>query len=194
MNPMQYETLQPVTKKPVRADFSSESNEFYTPVEIAHAARQTLGHIDLDPASCEIANTNIQAEHIFTIFDGGLSKPWFGRVLCNPPGGKISNNSQQAIWWDKLLTEYQSGRVSAAIFVAFNAEIIRLRQEVFDFPVCFPLQRQKFLKEVGGELVVDPHPTKFNCIVHLPSSQDNTASLFYQYFSDLGRVVFDHAW
>lgn len=44
--------------------------------------------IELDPASCPIANTVVRAERIYTLSDNGYSLPWSARsVWCNPPGG-----------------------------------------------------------------------------------------------------------
>jgi hypothetical protein len=41
--------------------------------------------IDLDPASCERANSVIQAKKIYTKDDNGLYRRWYGNVWCNPP-------------------------------------------------------------------------------------------------------------
>src|SRR6266496_3292476 len=41
------------------------SNEWYTPEYLVEAARETMGKIDLDPASCDYANRIIKAETIY---------------------------------------------------------------------------------------------------------------------------------
>lgn len=41
---------------------SSQSNEWFTPARYVEAAREVLGSIDLDPASCEAGNRIVQAE------------------------------------------------------------------------------------------------------------------------------------
>ena len=43
------------------------------------------------------------AKHHFTILDDGLSKPWFGRVFCNPPFGR------EAVKWLRRLREHGNG-------------------------------------------------------------------------------------
>ena len=53
---------------------SSETNEWYTPKKYVDVARQILGEIDLDPASCIVANRVIKAKQF-----------WFsGRPLMPP--------------------------------------------------------------------------------------------------------------
>jgi hypothetical protein len=59
--------------------------EWYSPPPIVDAAREVLGGIDLDPASCDAANTVVQATTIYTEADNGLAQPWRGRVYLNPP-------------------------------------------------------------------------------------------------------------
>ena len=59
--------------------------EYYTQEYIIDLAQEVLGVIDLDPASCSLANKVVRANNIFTIEDDGLSKPWFGNVWMNHP-------------------------------------------------------------------------------------------------------------
>lgn len=64
---------------------NSGENEWYTPPDLIAAAREVMGGIDLDPASCELANSCVQATKYFTAQDNGLTKAWFGRLWLNPP-------------------------------------------------------------------------------------------------------------
>lgn len=57
-------------------------DEWLTPPEILRA----LGEFDLDPCA-PVSRPWDTAERHYTILDDGLSKPWAGRVWCNPPYG-----------------------------------------------------------------------------------------------------------
>jgi hypothetical protein len=69
------------------ARHSSKSAEHYTPPAILEPARALLGGIDLDPASCAIANAMVRAKSYFIEADNGFLKKWSGKVFLNPPGG-----------------------------------------------------------------------------------------------------------
>ena len=69
----------------MRFDKLSADNEWYTPNEYIHAARQIMGTIDLDPASNERAQSIIQAKAYYTSQDDGLAQLWQGSVWMNPP-------------------------------------------------------------------------------------------------------------
>jgi len=55
-------------------------DEWITPKEIV----LPLGEFDLDPCA-SVPRPWDTAKNHYTIFDGGLLKPWFGRVWLNPP-------------------------------------------------------------------------------------------------------------
>ena len=54
----------------------SLSNEHYTPQHYLDIAREVLGGIDLDPASCVEVNRIVGAEMFFSTADDGLQKHW----------------------------------------------------------------------------------------------------------------------
>lgn len=91
-------------------DFDEEGEgDFYTGPPIIEAARQTLGgSIDLDPASCRLANTVVRATRFFPALQDGLTQKWEGRVWLNPPFG------QWEFWAPKLLHELEVGNVTQA--------------------------------------------------------------------------------
>jgi ParB family transcriptional regulator, chromosome partitioning protein len=96
---------------PLALDASENSDGWYTPSYIVEAARQVLGAIDLDPASCEAAQSVVQAATWYSKADDGLLQPWAGRVWCNPP------YSAPTKWADKLIGHYHAGDVSAALML-----------------------------------------------------------------------------
>lgn len=136
-----YEELQ----KPHVA-YNSGNNEWYTPKEFIEAATAVMGCIDLDPASSEIANKTVGANHIYTIEDNGLVKPWFGNVWLNPPYasdliGKFA---------DKLVNEL--GHIKQAIVLVNNATETEWFCTMIEqaTAVCFPRGRVKFVTPSGA--------------------------------------------
>lgn len=178
---------------------STATNEHYTPSHIVEKARALMGGIDLDPASCALANSIVRATDYCSIEDDGLAHPWHGNVFLNPPGGKdAQNRSNQKVWWNKLAEEWTSGRVVSAVFVAFSMELLQTCQVgappggllPFDFPMVIPSLRIEFLTEVNGELVPGTSPTHGNAIVYLPPFTNMKHYVaFRSAFGDLGRVV-----
>lgn len=75
------------SKTTENARHSSASNEHYTPTDIVESARRTLVSIDLDPASCAAANTQVRANRYYDKEMNGYTMAWEGRVFLNPPGG-----------------------------------------------------------------------------------------------------------
>ena len=51
---------------------SSKTNEWYTPAKYIEAARKVMGGIDLDPATCELANKTVKATKYHTKENNGL--------------------------------------------------------------------------------------------------------------------------
>ena len=70
--------------KSLISKFTGEQ-ENYTPREIIIDVKKVLGSINLDPASCFLAQETIQAENFFTEKEDGLNQNWYGNVFLNPP-------------------------------------------------------------------------------------------------------------
>jgi hypothetical protein len=64
---------------------STGKDEWLTPPEII----KSLGDFDLDPCSPIVRPWDTAKNH-FNINDNGLMLNWFGRVWCNPPYGKYT--------------------------------------------------------------------------------------------------------
>lgn len=79
-----------------RSHAAHKSVEWYTPAWIF----DELGlKFDLDPASPHDHESAVPAETKYTVFDDGLSKPWFGRVFINPPYGPTTGQ-----WISRLVS------------------------------------------------------------------------------------------
>ncbi|MCC7424469.1 MAG: hypothetical protein IT428_29735 [Planctomycetaceae bacterium] len=147
---------------------NSGNNECYTPAAIVNAAREALGGLDLDPASCEEANAVVRAERFYAIADDGLSLPWAGRVFLNPPYS--TDLISQFI--GKLTWHVDAGDVEAAVVLVNNAtetgwfaDLVALSSAV-----VFPYGRVRFWKPAGdtgsplqGQAIayVGPEPERF---------------------------------
>ena len=92
---------------------STGDYEWYTPQKIVRLVRQTLGVIDVDPASCAAAQEVIQARTFYTVEDDGLRHPWHGTVFLNPP----YKMPEVARFVGKLLEELAAGHTTAAILL-----------------------------------------------------------------------------
>lgn len=114
--------------------------EYYTPIEIVDAAREVMGSIDLDPASSWDANAIVRADDYFDTAVDGLSTTWKGRVWMNHPFSKKGN----PLWVNKLLEEYESGRVSQACCITFAATSEKWAQPLMHRPQCFLSPRTNY--------------------------------------------------
>jgi hypothetical protein len=93
----------------------SGSNEHYTPAKYIEAAREVLGEIDLDPASCKLAQKTVKATTFFDKKTDGLVQEWRGRVFLNPPYGALTGKFVK-----KLIDDILAHRVTAATHPGFK--------------------------------------------------------------------------
>jgi len=166
---------------------SSENNEWYTPGEYVEAARDVMGSIDLDPASCPTANKTVRASRIFTAEDNGLATAWHGNVWLNPPYGRNDEHeSNQGVWSARLIDQYENGEVDQAVLLV-NAVTDRVWfRPLWGYAICFVGSRIKFYSPEGQK----PQPTHGNVLVYLgPKVQ-----AFARRFSEFGRVVVPRGW
>lgn len=162
---------------------SHESVEWYTPIEIIEAARQVMGSIDLDPASCDDAQQNVKASRYYTAEMNGLSRVWSGRVWLNPPYSKTAGRSNQDIWAKKLLQEFRDGNVTEGILLVKSALGYRWFEDLWDeLPVCFARQRLSFIKSNGDDDGESKHGT---ALFYLGEN----IGRFVEVFSKIGRIT-----
>ncbi len=130
---------------PCHVSHNSVENEWYTPSKYIEAARAVMGSIDLDPASCELAQETVQAGQYFTIDDNGLTKEWRGNVWLNPPYSKES----VGLFAAKLVEE--TANLSQAIVLVNNATDTQWFHEMASVAtaICFIRSRIKFNDKNG---------------------------------------------
>ncbi len=130
-------------------DQDDEANEFtsddlFTPELYAAAVRDVLGHIELDPASCDEANEVVQAERIFTIEEDGLAQEWDCETLyLNPPYSRGNVDRFVA----RVLEAYDNGEIRRGAVLCVNASTgTSWFPPLFKFPCCFVKGRIPFRK------------------------------------------------
>jgi ParB family chromosome partitioning protein len=167
---------------------SGKNNEWFTPAKYIEAAKDVMGGIDLDPASCELANRTVKATKYYTKEDNGLMKSWHGRrVWLNPPYGKVnpvpgSVRSYQKLFVEKLLQEHAAGRIEQAILLLLgNCCFTHYFYPLWQYPLCFHDGFISFWRPDGST-----SDFGFGTIfVYLGPHEDK----FTEVFSKFGRIV-----
>ncbi len=185
-----------------------EDSRRRTPEHVLAMAREVMGEIDLDPASDVEAQERVKATHWHGhnptdvlpngwLSSDGLVTQWHGRVWLNPPGGMLDKVTLQpkkggkavssmAVWWAKLLHEFEAGRVSEFLFLSFTLEGLLNTQKwgprpLQSFPFCVPSNRLEFSSSNGRNT---SQPAAGSAIAY---AGPNVAR-FVQVFSRIGHV------
>lgn len=140
--------------------------EYYTPAPIVDAARETMGSIDLDPASSEIANSVVKAYLYYTKDQNGMQQDWFGNVWMNHPFGRAeaacledcakdhshhdTPNFGNAAWIRKLFEEWNAHNISAACCITYVATSEKWFRPLLDCPQCFLTTRLNYRQPDGS--------------------------------------------
>ena len=157
------------TKQPF-VTHNSGNTEWYTPPPIIEAARNVMGSIDLDPASCYEANKIVKATEYYDSEDNGLTLRWEGNIWLNPPYSRglvkmfietlliseydqaivLVNNSTETTWAQSLLERSEAmcfvkGRIS---FLS-SADDVGARKKGLQGSVIYGLgiDQAEFIKE-----------------------------------------------
>lgn len=155
----------------------SGDTEYYTPVEIVDAARNTMGGIDLDPFSSLVANERVKATKIFTVEDDGFKQAWFGRVWMNHPFSREMNT----LCIKKLDAEYKLKRVRQACCITFAATSEKWFQPLMIYPQCFLSPRTNYFLPDGSKKV---GVTKGSVVTYFGDNLD----AFCAEFRKFGRI------
>lgn len=176
----------------------SVSDDWYTPLSIVDPAKQLLGKIDFDPASCEEANKRIKATLFLDKEHDALSYGCWSEVLLtlpatvflNPPsvGKAPGNKSWAGLYWQKLMQFRDSGMLDDAIYVCFSLNQLQVLQNYhklspLNFPMVVPESRIPF--DTPGDCPKKKSPTHPSAIVYVPGWRDQTHR-FIELFGHLG--------
>lgn len=125
---------------------NSGNQEWYTPEWILNAARDTMGGVDLDPASNSIANARVKAARYYSVDDNGLLWAWEGRIWLNPP----YSQPEIGLFVEKL--EASLPTITSACVLTNNATETKWGQRLLriSHSVCFLSSRVKFLTPEGS--------------------------------------------
>lgn len=169
-----------------------KNNEWYTPAKYIEAARQVMGSIDLDPASCAKANETVRATAYYTKEQDGLLKDWHGNVWLNPPYGRLepektgSTRSYQQFFMQKLLISYQQGTVHQAIALLLgNAYFTRWFRPFCSYPLCFYSGTIDFERDTGER----SHFGFGTIFVYLGPQRQRFVDMFSQFGDVFGRLT-----
>jgi ParB family chromosome partitioning protein len=158
------------------------SDEWYTPPNEVARVRQTLGGIELDPASCAEANKIVGAKRFFTKEDDGLGKSWHARtVFLNPPYGK--GGRLVPLWVDKMIQEFTLGHFSEGVILVNSSTETQWFQPLLAYPVAFRAGRIAFLDP--GTLEPKNKPRQGSAYFYFGPRWARFAS----YFVTVGRVM-----
>ncbi len=169
------------------ANYSSETNEWYTPAAYLQSVREFLGGIDLDPASNALANETVQAKEIYTANDNGLAMPWNGRVFVNPPYGVENGQSVAGRFCTKAIEEHAAGNASEVIILVNSVHSQKWQAPLYDHAVCLVDHRIKFVTGDGGE---NENPTFQNIFVYLGPRKEEFAAAFSKFGYVMEKIGF----
>jgi len=154
--------------------------EWYSPAEVVEVARAVLGAIDLDPASCAVANPVVQAAQFYTREDNGLAQPWSGRVFLNPPYCQPEIDQ----FSEKLARHVQAGDIAAAIVLVNNGTDTEWFGTLAGVAsaFCFPSDRLKYWR---ADRITNKNALQGQVVVYAGPD----VATFTEHFSTIGLVV-----
>lgn len=160
------------------------SNEWYTPPNIIAAAREVLGEIDLDPASCDKANKVVQASKIYTKEQNGLQLPWHGRVWLNPPFGRKQTpgtKTHQGLWVQKLVEEHEKGNVTQAILLTTCRPDTQWFHMLWSYPICFADHKIGFYTPEKGRILQEVSHAHGTLFVYFGGNTERFKEVFLKF-------------
>lgn len=164
----------------------SGSDAWFTPAIYLDLVREVFGgEIELDPASCEQANAIVRAKRYYSKQQDGLSQEWKARTFfLNPPYGRgVKHKSNQEIWSQKLIQEYESGHVEEAILLLNACTGTAYFQNLLNHGYHICLVRGRIHFDGNGKSMEGP--THDNAFIYLGKCPER----FIQVFERIGPIV-----
>jgi phage N-6-adenine-methyltransferase len=179
----------------------TKSNEWYTPSKYIEVARQVMGGITLDPASCELANETVKAEHYYTKEDNGLAQRWYGNVWLNPPYARDNskpNGQKSGIrhWVEKMIDTYETGETDQIIALLTTQTNTTWFRPLWNYPICFVDHNLRFFTPHGRSTKSDPSKAGWKTdghiygtiLVYLGEYEHSFINIFSQFGTIAKRV------
>lgn len=163
-------------------EHSSKTAEHYTPPYIIDIARNTMGSIDLDPASCADAQETVRARCWITKEQDALRVGWpevapFNQVnvWLNPPGDK--SGSLPKAFFGRLAHYTLASFVKQFCYLAFNISHLKTCQKANKsiMESCWLGVFEKRIEFTGTQ------PTKDNAMLYYGPKGERFAELFKPY-------------
>jgi ParB family chromosome partitioning protein len=161
--------------------YNSGENEWYTPQCYADAARETMGGIDVDPASSELANQFIKANKYFSVKDNGLTQEWRGNVWMNPPYVQPLVTEFCSL----LVNKFRSNEIKQACVLVNNATETSWYQNMMPYcsAICFIKGRVQFYDKNGQN---SNSPLQGQTILYFGDNLEK----FISNFSGFGTILY----
>ena len=187
--------------------------ERYTCPLIMARVQEFLGQIELDPASCKLANQTVKASRIITKKGNGLIKPWKaknvwlnhpfqkGELACKPRCKKKTCNDpsyskyrghcitedipSNLQWIEKLVSEFKKGNFEESLNITFvNSSETWCQLLLKEGIQCFVAKRVEYSSPTGKK---SGGVTKGSMITLLSNSSLRKEQ-FKTLFSEIGVV------
>lgn len=146
--------------------------------DIIGLCRKVIGVFDLDPCTETKFEPVVGALRGYSLTErgeDGLVLPWFGKVLCNPPGGLVTE------FWERALSQETTGVMWVGFSVEQLCTLADATSHPLDFSCCLLRARIPFTRHDGYE----GSPSHANYVAGLMVDH----GLFKEVFSPFGKVT-----
>lgn len=193
-------------KKPRQSANNSGNDEWYTPPEIIDLVRQVFGgSIDLDPASCDYAQTWIKANTYYVELHkqtapyythknkqiDGLAHQWKAKnVFLNPPYSHLSKKDRKAgkkSWLEYFVEEFDKGNFNEGIILVNSNTGTQWYQDLAPRStlMCLLNSRIKFIDGRTNE--TGDNPGAHNSFFYF--KKDGNITQFEKVFGSVGVIL-----